>query len=271
MCARGGKLVGASVGLFFATMLAACAHGPPPPPRDVGSAPAAALIGLTPDEIVTRLGGEAGAQLLVNHARLEDGAQIVEGSFRDFIGEACPDEGRARAEEVRDGRRYGNDLVIKTRFRDGRLAGLSNRRGDGGAIAPDTTITLICEQGSHGATGEDIEWALALAVVSPIILPSLLLRAEDPASPRERAEAFASLRLGEPPPGGVDAFAAAHTDFVAITERTDDDAQIGVALRGGDTRRVGVATVRAGRVVALQAVGRCRLSAEGALRCEPLD
>lgn len=250
--------------IVFSALLAAgaltggCASTRVTAPYELGRAPASELMGLTQDEIMQRLGGHPSGAFYFDSIKLED-EERVSSVLLFRLGEgSCPRNFRNRL--AVDLPEYG--LVTVGVFRQERLAGLtvSDKRD----LPLDTMVVLSCvEREPREAMDAD---ALAMwtfyAPLIVILSPAIALTLPDTlAEERRRRELLASVRLGEPLPGGAEGFVDAYGGSLRIVRD------------GGDTRIDDLdglsITLRDDRV---QAIDRgyhlCRLTSEAALDCD---
>lgn len=273
---REGKRLGCClVAALLAVSLSACAgsRGEQPPPVELGRAPVSALIGMTAPEIGPRLGGVAEHAMLVTSVSLDDDTQVVVRHFGSIAGRSCQREPvrgytyTLDAYVLLDGRTH-NTSTMQMTFRDGRLSEIQNVFGGQSALAPNAEIVLACyARGRSSDPSQDFAWG-ALAIASaPFVLPQALSRRD---ARLENAAVFASLRLGEPVPGGLDALAAANPGRLTVAAREGESAVLRFLLFERRERpRYGTAIVREGRVTSLSGPGwpPCVLTSEHALQC----
>jgi hypothetical protein len=104
-------------------------------------------------------------------------------------------------------------------------------------------------------------------LAAPVTVPLKLARDAD----RERQwRVFGALRLGQPPPGGSEAFAAAHRQDVVLSSAEDGAVVITVGVESPYNSKTWPyrAIVREGKVVELRPYASyCHLQADMSLRC----
>jgi hypothetical protein len=231
----------------------ACATVPRSPPRRPASferdIAIGDLIGKSPAEVRERLWVRETDHDYLQEARLgPDGETKVRASL-DLLRDGGSCVAGARLQFRLQGDR-GLTSFPRFVFRNGRLDEMLPLDGDT-AFAADRRITVTCAEG-YGAN--PVEEVLGLAFFGPWAamvaagrLPETVARAS------VRAE-LAKLRLGEPPPGGLEAYAKTPPADVEVKSQGPGEAVITLYLGHDRTdRRVSPVRVKVadGRVVAI--------------------
>jgi hypothetical protein len=260
-----------SLGFVLAACLASsCAS--PQGPAQLSSTPAkdaswSELLGLTPGQIRTRLGLSPADDTFASSGVWLDGdAVMTEANYFEVVrpepcGQPPPGyHGRVSAMTV-----PGTTKLV---FRDGRL---SDVRGLDKGHPPQTLqdrLGMRCDinRRSNGDSGDAPLLVYGL-LAAPVTVPRKLARDAD----RQRQwSVFGALRLGQPPPGGSEAFAAEHRQDVVLSSAEDGAVVITVKVASpyDDDAWPYRAIVREGRVVELRPyAGYCHLQADMSLRC----
>jgi hypothetical protein len=155
-------------------------------------------------------------------------------------------------------------------FRDGKLvdAVRFNRRD---VSLMDQPVEAKCEVSRVRTFTEELGYGqgammLALPILLPFALPGLISNNNER---NDEIAAFAELRLGEPPPGGLDAFVKAHEKIATVIKISDTETQLRLAILGNSNQRwQNEAILRDGRVVELKPyVQTCLFRADRSLLC----
>lgn len=262
----------------LAVLVAACAS-PPPLPEELrylamDEAPIAELLGLSQDELLVRLGGEPSGDFIVTDVWLRDGAVIARAVVYQMIRDACVQDlafpYRRSADLTRPYAEGPQGGVFEAWFRDGAFTGFaSGAPGDAPATYPaDTVIRLECNA-SGGSAPPDPFLPIAILAL-PITLP---VAAAAGAQADSRRDLLSNIRLGAPPPDGLDAFLNRHADDLIVAEHTGGNARFSLPIDDFGRAEEGVAhiSVENGLVSGIEVDGfyLCRLTEENSLRCGP--
>lgn len=215
--------------------------------------PVSRLVGLTADEMLGRFGLSPANEEFVVEARLD--GDVLETVVRlDRTEEGCTNGGVG----ILGGPTLGSSQELLFVFRDGRLSDVLIDRSSA------TEVVFRC---FRPWSGDDGIKAVAYLFVLPLIPIAYFLHAPRLEHDRESAAVLATLVLGEPPPGGLDRFAASAPEHIVVSRGGGDDADLQIDGREGGFEATAV--VRGGRVVALAVplYSRCILEETRALRC----
>lgn len=221
-------------------------------PTELGSVAWADIKGLTQDEIRAKLGIERIGESIARSARLEGEVVVSRISLDfDFAEKPCAPQASGSFSYV--GFSHGGITLV---FRDFLLAEVEQTTPAAATIGLDSPLVARCwvrdrtslvDTLSNGQTAGMIVPAL---VLSPVLVAGRLAANSEQA---KRARTFAELRLGEAPPGGLDAWARLHSDFVTVSRDATGRTIISAAMPA--YRQFGIgpqALLLDGRVVELR-------------------
>jgi hypothetical protein len=253
--------------------LSACATVRSAPPRRPASFERAVtiadLIGKSSAEVRQRLWAREADHDYLQEARLEPNGEIVVRASLDLLrgGGACMSGAQLRFRLQGDPRLNSYPRFV---FRNDRLQDVLPLDGDT-AIAADQQIKVTCTEG-YGVN--PVEETLGLVMFGPwaaMVAVSRLPETVERASVRAELE---KLRLGEPPPGGLQAYAKTPPANVDVQLQEPGEAVVTVYLgRDRQTRRVSPvrAQVVDGRIIAISKeqgnFTPCWMEADRAFHC----
>ncbi len=245
--------------------VSAVEFGGPGSSRPVVMEPKAAvadLMGMTPNEIRDRFGLNRTDEVYADAARIENGGLVtmLSGPALSRSGGGCDANGQPALGAVRVG--DWPQFV----FRDGKLTGVALHNGLSG---PVTEVVMRCNE-RVDAAGEvaagTVLLVIAGAPLAPFMLPGLLnSAASGKPSRKDGVAALAALRLGEPPPGGLAAYAAAPPKAAKV--QRSEDGSSAIVIQVDQTNFHATIRVRDGVIVALSAPYPCLLGQDRALHC----
>jgi hypothetical protein len=256
---------------------AACASAPPPGPLRVTlpDVSGGELIGRDQDQVRIALGAPAGeGSLLFNTASAVDGALFVSIHPTALFAAAgpCPDGYNLFPIVARPQGTGINSFV----FRDNRLDHIVGGSNPPAPLPTEATLVRECYRRgvstTGSAAGDAITGVGAIIWFAPLIGVALAGAAVGSTMDEsdERRHALSVIRLGEPLPGGVDAYVAAHPHAVAVVQRHEESAELTIALwETSDPRRLFGISVQAGMVQSVRAPGSsfCRIRHDGEIEC----
>lgn len=257
--------------LAAALILAGCATADPAPykdPIDARRIPVSELVGLSPNEVRSRLGLSPGDAQYVSEVRETGRGRTTVLTYQDFFtADSCPGNLELNLD-------FGGLGSPAFEFLDGRLSRIGVG-SPGLSFTERTEIGVSCGvplSATQRAFDNPVEMAAFAVVMSPFLAVGAAQQAGESMARAEGDKRAAALRLGYPPPGGLDAYAADPPERVKIERLGPQDADITVSIAGKQKTwvyDVVVAQVRGGRVTALakRAWRRCTLSADDALHC----
>ncbi|MBI1361731.1 MAG: hypothetical protein GC155_15750 [Alphaproteobacteria bacterium] len=250
-------------GMALATVCAACASKPPPRnlpyQRPLGAVAWSDMKGLTQDQIRARLGlKRTGDTFASRSVRLDVGKVVAEAPVADLARRPCGREPKgvmARTEFSR--------TVLMT-FVNGRLTDVAPLRPDDRPIDDSEPLRATCvfeaapEPETPPVKKSTTEKVIA-AVKWGMMAPD---RSEADQRAFEHWRVIGDLHLGATPPGGVDAWSAAHAES-ATPGRNDETV---LRIRDG-----GEATLRSGLLVEIDPgddASSCLLRSDLSLACD---
>jgi hypothetical protein len=172
------------------------------------------LIGMMPNQLRERFGLEPDDRDFVRMARLE-GATLVTLIDIGLAGRgACTNDGGGWLEDARSRDRP------QFEFRGGRLADvLVGARSNQSRVV---SVALRCVQKTGGHYVDPVTFMIA----APFLPAIAVQKARYQTRSREAAAVIADLRLGQPPPGGIAAYAASPPAQVTVVPGGEGAAEI---------------------------------------------
>ncbi len=263
-----GSLRWAIVGLAIG--VSACATAPRGPDRlpirQVATIPWSAFSGLTQDDVRRRVGLPENGNVLASSARLDDGNVISDVRIDHVVRNACDN-----APDGYRGSLYNSHSNASLHSVNGQISKAGVPKTQFGAPSDEThPFVVSClfrrtqtfgEQLQDPSTGE----ALAFLPLVPLVLAS---KATGDATADKNLQAYGLLRLGEAPPGGLDAFLKAHGSAFTALPREDGDVDLRLNIPRISDQLYRTARIKDGRVVELNAIFACFLREDHSLDCD---
>jgi hypothetical protein len=254
------------------TLLAGCATAQPAPMPDYKpyverTVAVADLIGRSPAEVRRLIGARETDHDYVSEVRLASDGQRVMRTVQDLThgGGPCPYRSSEWYRWDSKASRFESPGFF---FRDDRLERVAFPSGD--PAAADERIVVSC---GPLETADPTTEVFALAIFGPWAVFDAAAKLPETASRASTRADLAKLRLGEPPPEGLDAYARKSTAGVEVRMGAPGEALVRIDL-GRDPSIHGDTSVRVdiagGRVVAIAKYGGlvpCWIEADRSLRC----
>lgn len=197
------------------------------------------LVGLTPNQLRVRFGLPPSDSDYVTNARLDGETVVTVIDVNIGGGGACTNHGSGRIEDVGSRAGHEPDFV----FRDGNLADVTDGRDTESSIVE---VVLRCHKVGNG---DDFTNPFAYVLAAPFLPMAAFYQASYKTKHQAVADALAAFRLGEPPPGGLAAYARIPPKQVTVTLTGEGAAEI--AIKVEETNFGAAVSVRDGRVVAI--------------------
>lgn len=239
----------------------------------LGSVAWADINGLTQDEIRAKLGIAQTGETLVRSAVLEGDVVVARTHLEfDFGGQPCAPPA------PRSSSRVGfSHTSITLVFRDFRLTEVEQDPRVAARQGLDLPLVAKCwvhirKRKSVKETLND-GYTVPFAVFAVVLVPAIgLAQAQTNSKQSKQTRAFAELRLGEAPPGGLAAWAKLHSDFVKLSRDEAAQSVITAEIKpysGTDIRAQ--AFLLDGRVVELRngSAASCALQTDRSFLCYP--
>jgi hypothetical protein len=203
----------------FAAAVLACGcqttKAGPPVRTETGSIAWTDMTGLTQDEIRGRLGLGQTGEHIADTAKLEDGVVVTSSMHRNLLRTPC-----GTPESNERGQASLSHGLITLNFRDGRMSGYEETGGARTGTGADKPLIAFCTVSRKPTLGQTLSHGQTAGFIIPALVLSPILLAQNAATEAaesKNAAAFAELRLGEAPPGGLEAWLAAHPKLAQVS------------------------------------------------------
>jgi hypothetical protein len=268
------KITGWAAVMGAVLLAGACASskGKPTYTTELGSIAWTEMAGLTQDELRGRLGLTQTTEHIVDRARLD--GEVLEtsiGLLSYLVRTGCGDRKDYR------GRVSLSHQIVALYFRDGRISGHAARGRPPAGTGPDKPLVATCTETpdmtlDHMLSNSRSEGAQVLAAL--VILPVYLAqKAVTDSGQAERTTVFSELKLGEAPPGGLDAWAKKNAKQVSVSTAPDGLTEIKIHSPSNGINFYRYAYLMDGKVVELRGSppGRCVMQADRSMQCDIAD
>jgi hypothetical protein len=220
------------------------------------------FAGLTQDDLRERIGLARISQTLATAARIENGDIHSEVWALYFLRDACGEapEGYNARPEVSQ-----NNATLH--LVNGHITRMHAPKLQAGPPADaDNPFTITCHYLRSPTLGDSLNTGQTIGLL-PLLPIFAVSKGVGDAAAERRYEAFSELQLGEPPPGGYNAWIRKHTShFVAFSGGSETEIRFNTH-DGKDKHRPPAATMRDGRIVTLNPGAPCVLRMNNSLAC----
>lgn len=257
--------------IVSAAVLAGCASAPKGPAtlpaKEIATIQWSEFEGMSQDDLRQRVGMPATGATLASRAYLENGEVVSEISASRFLRGACRDapDGYNASVDISH-----NDATLE--MVDGRIVRMRAQKLQHGP-PPDAEHPFVasCSYRRRMTHGESLNSGQAgMAVGLLPLLPAVMAsKAIGDAAARGRFDALSELRLGEAPPGGLDAWIGKHGGQFVAASPADGEIELRFNTPSGRERfHAPAARIRDGRVVTLDPGIPCKLRPDHSLACD---
>lgn len=234
---------------------------------ELGSIAWTEMVGLTQDELRGRLGLTQTTEHVADSATLDGDVMVTSIAKEKLVRMGCGADRRNYR-----GRVSLSHGLIALNFRDGRMSGHLESGQVRTGTGPDKPLIATCRESHNQSLGEALSYGQNALIIPALLISPVFLaqKAVTDGEQAERTKVFSELKLGEAPPGGLEAWAKKNAKQASVSTTPDGRTEIKIRSPSTGIEFYRYAYLAEGKVVELKGSppGVCVMQPDRSMRCD---